>query len=274
MNGCAPLSRTERAQLAMMLEVCAYPKPGNVDRCHDYEDTRLEHFLASAILARPALERAERGEGGVGALIEEAVRLTGCHGGGNTHFGAYILLFPLICGGDIGGAAKAVRTTTVEDSLAFYRAFGATSVRMLESDEEIDVNDPAAIATIEERGMTLYDIMAYSAPRDMVAREWTAGFSLTRKAADYLEEGAGRQAIVQAFLRLLAEEIDTFVVKKHGTEVAEWTRREAGEVLAGRRSLEAFDEECLRRGINPGSIADLIIAGIYVALGEGWQWDC
>ncbi|WP_394339345.1 triphosphoribosyl-dephospho-CoA synthase, partial [Methanoculleus sp. UBA331] len=30
-----------------MLEVCAYPKPGNVDRCHDYSGTRLEHFLAS-----------------------------------------------------------------------------------------------------------------------------------------------------------------------------------------------------------------------------------
>ena len=274
MNRCPPLSRTERAQLAMMLEVCAYPKPGNVDRCHDYEDTRLEHFLASAIMARPALERAERGEGGIGALIREAVELTSCHGGGNTHFGAFILLFPLILGGDIEGACSAVRQTTVQDSLAFYEAFGATKVRMLESDEEIDVNDPAATATIRERGMTLLDIMAYSAPKDMVAREWSNDFALTRKAADYLEEGAGRQAIVQAFLRLLSEEIDTFVMKKHGTEVAEWTRREAGAVLAGRRSLEAFDEECLERGINPGSIADLIIAGIYVALGEGWQWDC
>jgi triphosphoribosyl-dephospho-CoA synthase len=274
MNTCSLLPRTERAQMAMMLEVCAYPKPGNVDRCHDYEDTRLEHFLASAIMARPALERAERGEGGIGALIREAVRLTSCHGGGNTHFGAFLLLVPLILGGDIEGARAAVRQTTVEDSLAFYEAFGMTQVRMLESDEEIDVNDPAAAATIRERGMTLYDIMAYSAPKDMVAREWTNGFALTRKAADYLREGAGRQAIVQAFLRLLAEEIDTFVVKKHGTVVAEWTRREAQAVLAGARSLEAFDEDCLERGINPGSIADLIIAGIYVALGEGWQWDC
>jgi triphosphoribosyl-dephospho-CoA synthase len=274
MNQCSPLSRTERAQLAMMLEVCAYPKPGNVDRCHDYEDTRLEHFLASAMMARPALERAERGEGGIGALIKEAVMLTCCHGGGNTHFGAYILLFPLILGEDIEGASAAVQNTTVQDSLAFYEAFGATKVRMLEGDEEIDVNDPEAIATIRERGMTLYDIMAYSASRDMVAREWTNGFALTRKAADYLEEGAGRQAIVSAFLRLLSEEIDTFVVKKHGTEVAEGTRKEAQKVLEGNRDLEGFDEECLQKGINPGSIADLIIAGIYVALGEGWQWDC
>jgi triphosphoribosyl-dephospho-CoA synthase len=274
MNECVPLSPSERAQLAMMLEVCAYPKPGNVDRCHDYEDTRLEHFLASAIMARPALERAERGEGAIGALIREAVQLSACHGGGNTHFGAYILLFPLILGGDIGGVCSAVRNTTVQDSVAFYEAFGMTQVRMLESDEAIDVNDPKAVATIREQGMTLYDIMAYSAPRDMVAREWTTDFALTRRTADYLLEGCGRQAIVQAFLRLLSEEIDTFIVKKHGMEVAEWTRREAGSVLAGTRGLETFDETCLQKGINPGSIADLIIAGIFVALGEGWQWDC
>ncbi|WP_343241290.1 triphosphoribosyl-dephospho-CoA synthase, partial [Methanoculleus sp. UBA389] len=42
-----PMNRAEQAQMAMMLEVCAYPKPGNVDRCHDYSGTRLEHFLAS-----------------------------------------------------------------------------------------------------------------------------------------------------------------------------------------------------------------------------------
>jgi triphosphoribosyl-dephospho-CoA synthase len=47
----------------------------------------------------------------------------------------------------------------------------------------------------------------------------------------------------------------------------------AAEVLAGKRDLRAFDAECVAAGINPGSIADITIAGIYVALGEGWQWD-
>ncbi|MDD1663513.1 MAG: triphosphoribosyl-dephospho-CoA synthase, partial [Methanomicrobiales archaeon] len=58
------MTPVERAQMAMVLEVTAYPKPGNVDRCHDYEGTVLEHFLASAILARPALERAAGCGGG------------------------------------------------------------------------------------------------------------------------------------------------------------------------------------------------------------------
>jgi triphosphoribosyl-dephospho-CoA synthase len=271
---CRPMTCAERAQLAMMLEVCAGPKPGNVDRCHDYEDTRLEHFLASALFARPAFEGAERGEAGIGELILDAVRLTNCHSGGNTHFGAFILLFPLVCGGGIAGACEAVRATTVGDALAFYEAFGETQVRMPEEDE-LDVNDPAALDAIRERGLTLYDIMAHSARQDMVAREWTNGFALTRRAADLLmEEGCGRRSIVRAYLRLLSEEADTFVAKKHGAAIAERTMTHAREVLAGKRDLEEFDRECLLDGINPGSTADVIIAGIYVALGEGWQWDC
>ncbi|WP_455363487.1 triphosphoribosyl-dephospho-CoA synthase, partial [[Eubacterium] cellulosolvens] len=32
-------------QLAVLLEVSAYPKPGNVHRTRDFELTRFEHFL-------------------------------------------------------------------------------------------------------------------------------------------------------------------------------------------------------------------------------------
>jgi triphosphoribosyl-dephospho-CoA synthase len=66
---CLLMRPVDRAQLAMTLEVCAYPKPGNVDRCHDYSETRLEHFLASVIFARPALEEAETGVGRIGEII-------------------------------------------------------------------------------------------------------------------------------------------------------------------------------------------------------------
>ncbi len=269
-----PPTRTERAQLAMMLEVTAYPKPGNVDRCHDYDDTRLEHFLASTVFVRPAFERAERGEGRLGDLIREAVLLTSGHAGGNTHFGAYILLFPLLVGGDIAGARVAVAATDVQDAVDFYAAFGLTQVRMPGGDE-LDVNDPASVAAIRERGMTLLDIMEYSAKSDMVAREWTNGYALTRRAADLLHEhGCGRQAIVAAFMDLLAAEPDTFIAKKHGQSVALQTRERARDVVAGIREIADLDNECIAGGINPGSIADITIAGIYVALGEGWQWDC
>lgn len=266
-------SVVERAQLAMMLEVAAFPKPGNVDRCHDYPDTTLEHFLASAILARPALEEAALGKGRIGEIIKHAVRDTNTHGGGNTHFGAFLLLIPLVYGKDIPGALEAVTRTESSDAVAFYKAFAMTSVRMPAGDE-LDVNDPHTLTLIRERDMNLMDIMQHSAANDMVAREWVNGFSLTRRGADLLKElGPGRSSIVRTFLTLLATEPDTFVIKKHGPAVAQETMMAARDVLDGKRTAEDLDEECIRRGINPGSIADILIAALYIALGEGWSWE-
>jgi len=263
----------ERAQLAMMLEVCAFPKPGNVDRCHDFPDTRLEHFLASTILARPALEEAEQGNGRIGEIFGHAIRQTNVHNGGNTHFGAFLLLIPIVYGGDIEGAKRAVAATGVSDAVAFYKAFALTSVRANTSDE-LDVNDPKALDVIREREMTMLDVMEHSAANDMVAREWINGFALTRRGADLLHQiGPGRNAIVEMFLTLLATEPDTFIIKKFGPDTARETMTKAREVLDGRRVPETFDAECIAAGINPGSIADITIAAIYVALLEGWEWD-
>ena len=263
----------ERAQLAMMLEVCAYPKPGNVDRCHDYQNTRLEHFLASVIFARPALEEAEAGVGRIGEIIRHAVRDTNCHEGGNTHFGAFILLIPLIYGKGIPGALTAIEKTDVSDAVAFYKAFAMTSVKMNATDD-LDVHDPHTLTIIRDREITLLEVMRHSAVNDMVAREWVTGFPLTRRGADLLRQfGPGRQAIVNTFLTLLASETDTFIIKKHGTAVAQETLLLAREVLDGKRALVDFDADCIERDINPGSIADILIASLFIALGEGWSWD-
>jgi len=266
--------RAERAQLAMMLEVCAFPKPGNVDRCHDYDTTWLEHFLASTIFVRPALDRAERGDGEIGSIILDAVERTNVHSGGNTHFGAFILLVPLVMGGDIPGTDQLIRKTTVEDAVLFYEAFGKTKVRVISGDE-LDVNDPRAVDEIRQRQMTLFDVMLYSAKNDMVAREWINGFQLTRRGADLLKShGCGPDSIVKTFLDLLATEPDTLIIKKHGKDAAWKVMQKAQDVLDGFRDLVTFDQECIDAGFNPGSIADIMIASIYIALGEGWVWDC
>src|SRR5512136_1367311 len=264
---CFSMRPAERAQLAMMLEVSAFPKPGNLDRCHGYPETRLEHFLASTIFARQALEEAERGDGRIGEIIGHAVRDTNCHKGGNTHFGAFILLVPLVYGRDIPGAIAAVTRTDTSDAVAFYKAFAMTAVKMNATDE-LDVNDPHALTVIRDREMTLLDIMQHSAANDMVAREWVTGFPLVRRGADLLKQlGPGRQSIVDTFLMLLATEPDTFIIKKHGPEVARETMLKARDALDGKGSIQQLDEDCIQRDINPGSIADITIASIYIALG-------
>jgi triphosphoribosyl-dephospho-CoA synthetase len=51
-----PLHVSKCLQLALLLEVSAYPKPGNVHRNADFNDTRYEHFLASAVAVAPYFE--------------------------------------------------------------------------------------------------------------------------------------------------------------------------------------------------------------------------
>jgi len=267
------ITRTERAQMAMAFEVAAWNKPGNVDRCHDYPDTRLEHFLASVIFCREALIKAERNEGTIGELIRTATILTSRHKGGNTHFGAFILLIPLIMGGDIPSASRLVKKTSVEDALAFYDAFSYTNVRVRESDE-LDINDPAAKERLKEQGMTLFQVLEHSAPHDMVAEEFITGFPLTRYTADLLQQYESESHQISAvFLKLLSEYPDTFIAKKYGMEASLEGKQKASHVLDGTMSAEELDNFCLKNGYNPGSLADIMIAGIYIALGEGWKWD-
>ena len=267
------ISRTERAQLAMTLEVCAWNKPGNIDRCHDYPDTKLQHFLASIIFCRPVLEKAEQNIGSIGALIKEATILTGRHKGGNTHFGAFILLIPLLMGGTIQEAYRLVKESTIDDALDFYDAFAHTSVRVRESDE-LDINDPQAKEELKCRGMTFFDVMKYSSPHDLVAKEIISGFPLTRYTADLLFSSHNDKCqISQVFLTLLSEYPDTFIAKKFGSHASEKVRDMAIMVKKGSMTLEELDNYCLMNGYNPGSLADIMISGIYIALGEGWQWD-
>ena len=90
---------------------------------------------------------------------------------------------------------------------------------------------PLPLRPSGEQQMTLYDIMGHSAGNDMIAREWTNGFKKVRMGADLLKEnGCGRNAIVMTFLELLSDEPDTFIIKKHGSEIAEKTMENAREV--------------------------------------------
>jgi triphosphoribosyl-dephospho-CoA synthase len=274
-------STAANAQLALLLEVSGTPKPGNVDREREYPALRFEHFLAGAVGARPGLERAADG-GPLGESFERAIAGMSAQTGGNTQFGAVLLLTPLV-----GAAAHddltpetadaLVRQTTVDDAVSFYRAFDHVDVAVddpPEGMERFDVRRGSdAAATVRERGVTLADMMDRSAERDGIAAEWTGGFSRTFETARAIETGSGpvtdRAAAV--FLALLSAELDTFVVTQHDRETAYEVRQRANAVLDGEESVHAFAEELVSREINPGTTADIVAGGLFVALERGLE---
>jgi triphosphoribosyl-dephospho-CoA synthase len=268
------------AVLAMALEVSGTPKPGNIDRDHDYVDTKYEDFLAAAIGVFPVLEKACH-RSGIGELILEASEESvAWHPGGNTHFGAYILLFPLIkaaCAGAGDMESEVIhvaRATTVEDAVEFYKAFRMVQVKMKGS-EDLDVGDASSLDEIRKRGLTLFEIMEISAKNDLVAKEWTNGFARCFKAAELISErrssGTLNDAVVLTYLDLLADEPDTFVAKKYDMEKALYVQGLAIDVVERRMTLNELSSRLYQEKINPGSTADVVIAGIFIALLRGMR---
>ncbi|MFY1113171.1 MAG: triphosphoribosyl-dephospho-CoA synthase [Methanosarcinaceae archaeon] len=325
------------AQLAMLLEVSASPKPGNVDREHDYPDTCFEHFVASSVGVYPALEQAARSRDGIGSLIKAAVYESAAwQNGGNTHFGAFLLLIPLAMAAGVILAGKKpenglkklepgdlenlvdralvfVRETGCEDAVEFYRAFGAAGVRV-NSVEEFDLKDTESPGALCEKAVTLYDLMVISEGYDMIANEWTTGFRRCLEGARTILgfmharngdcgnpspdcSGTGiNEAVVYSFLKLLSRHRDTFIQTKFDADTADHVSSRAREILSeweekgsvldsvsdsgsGKRdflallpSIREFDSELLEKRINPGSTADIIIAGLFIALLGGLRF--
>jgi triphosphoribosyl-dephospho-CoA synthase len=294
------MNPAENAQLALLLEVAGTPKPGNVDRERDLPDLRFEHFLAGTVGAGAGLRAAERGVP-VGEAFEQAVEGMSQQEGGNTQFGALLLLVPLVraaADGDLSpeGVERVVEETTVEDAANFFRAFDHADVYVddpPEDAEELDVRRGSdAVPAVEERGVTLYDVMALGDDEDTderssssrpseddslgddVAAEWTGRFERTFWAADRLAELAGSAPAsalgARVYLELLSRDPDTLVAKQRGEKTAESVRVRAQEALeGGPEVVEAFAESLVADGINPGTTADLTAAGLFVALARG-----
>jgi len=272
------------AQLACLLEASA-PKPGNVSPFASFRDATYEDFLASAAAIGPPLALA--GEHPLGATIRAAVEATARWAPSNTNLGLVLLLAPLARAALRPGLealreqlAATLADTTVADARDAYMAIRSAAPGGLGRASEQDVADTPTIS--------LRDAMVLARDRDAIAREYATDFDTTfaigvpalrRARSDGL---AWRDAIVEAYLTLLARSPDTHIARKLGTAAAVTVQRRARSVLdaggirttAGRDATAALDRELRDEAntLNPGTTADLTGAAIYAVLLEGgWR---
>jgi triphosphoribosyl-dephospho-CoA synthase len=272
------------AELAMLLEVSATPKPGNVDRTHDFEDVTYEHFLGSSVGMFPAFRKAASEGRHIGDLIVNAVQASATwQKAGNCHFGAILLLIPLCAAASRSSTLGQLRTNAIEvvgrtttmDAIRFYESFRSIDVRVQER-HYLDVNDPQSVHTIQKQQLTLLDVMDISSSNDAIAKEWIEGFPRTFRGAElfkrFVESGHNlNDSIVCLFLRLLSDAPDTLVAKKFGSRVALKVSAKATHALK-RGNIEDFDKELISRHINPGTTADLVIGSLFVTLLGGFRY--
>jgi triphosphoribosyl-dephospho-CoA synthase len=251
-------------QLAILLEVSAYPKPGNVHRTADFAETRYEHFLASAVALFPHFRHAAHAgiqvfqkktalnQIGVGRVIKDAVKdVEGWQRDKNTLMGSILLLCPMAAAAGLTMAGRApfqidsyrnnlksvVEFTTPEDAVYVYDAIEIAQPGGLGKTPKLDVTDAKSKQKILAQGTSLYEIFRISAPWDSISAEWVNNFHITFNIGyPYFkrvinETGDINTASVHTFLKILSEVPDTLIARKAGKKEAEWASSEASKTL-------------------------------------------
>ena len=274
--------------MAVLLEASAH-KPGNVSVVTNFEKTRYEHFLASAVAARSSFDQAAKqgiavhfGEVGsasvgVGHIIKKCVAdIDSWQHGGNTLLGTVILLVPIAVAGGMTLAEGdfevsrlrrnvkiVVESTTPEDAVSVYGAMKIAKPSGLGSAPKLDINDPASTRRILQQKVTLFEVFQIAEKYDTICSEWVHNYPVTFELAypyftKHIVEGDDlNQAILHTFLQVLAKYPDTFIARKTSVEKAREVSAEAAQILDagglktvdGKRRLEEFDAK-LRESSN------------------------
>jgi triphosphoribosyl-dephospho-CoA synthase len=264
-------------------------KPGNVSVVTNFENTRYEHFLASAVAVRPSFEYAA-GQGivvhegkiraadvGVGQIIRNCVmNIESWQHGGNTLLGTVILLVPIAVAGGMAPAEGdfeiselrrnvkiVVESTTPEDAVNVYDAMKIARPSGLGKAPTLDINDPMSTRRILEGKVTLFQVFKIAEEYDTICSEWVHNYPMTFDLAypflskQIVDGDDLSQAILHTFLEVLARCPDTFIARKTSLEKAKKVSAEARQILnlggpetpKGRQLLTEFDAR-LRRSSN------------------------
>jgi len=241
------------ASLAALMEVSAYPKPGNVHRTRDLPDTRFEHFLAGGVAIGPDMrELAMRGidavsgeigwdQLGVGrSVLNAVVDSMGWQKGGNVNLGVVLLFAPIAVAagatlkeaGSIGVQSlrdnldKVVRAAGPDDTVDIYKAINlAMNPETLGNVGELDVTDEESLERIKDSRVSPLEVFENGAERDSICSEWVTGFQITfnlghPKLKSSLGKGTVNNAIIDTFIDILSQYPDSLIARKSGAPQA------------------------------------------------------
>ena len=242
--------------------------------------------------------RIESSEIGIGSAIKEAISdTTAWQGNENTNLGVVMLLIPLTAAagwtlakeGKIemkklrANLSMVLRSTTPKDALNLYEAISIAKPGGLGKVDRLDVTESDSKRKIKEERISLYEIMRVSSEWDNISREWATDMRITFEFGYPLVKRLHARTknmnttTVQTFLEILSKYPDTFVRRVHGEKIAREVSGGARVVIQkggmltaeGRRAIREFDRQLRRRGINPGTSADLTCSSLMLSILDG-----
>ena len=284
------------AQIASILEVSGWPKPGNVHRTRNYDDMVFQDFAISAVVigntmetvASQAKEIDDLSEAELGKYIFQAVDETNKWIETNTNLGIMMMCIPIAAAASISNrfdeiqenVGRLMDATTVEDAVNLYDAINVADAGGMGDQDEFDVMSEKAKDELRANNQTMYDVLEISAGWDRLANELTnkmpvcfeigypcySSFWKTSDDVDVINK-----ATVLTFMTILSQIPDTLISRKYGDEVAEDVSQKASDILEFKdddsflEKLLEFDDYLYDNKLNPGTTADLTAASIFLS---------
>ncbi len=250
-------------------------KPGNVHIFADGHGMTVQDFIASAdavseVIAQPDLTLGERILRSVQAT-QDAVKM-------NTNLGMILLCAPLIQaklnahGTGLQDSIHAVIDgSNIKDTEACFAAIRLANPAGLGAADAHDVHQPAEC--------TLQQAMQQAANQDSIARQYTNNFADVFDGLAYYQKALGKWqrpawAATALYLHFLSSFLDSHIVRKQGETIAKLVQNEAivhatefNKAFNPKNyqsALMAFDAALKKRGLNPGTSADLTVASLFL----------
>ena len=284
------------AQIASVLEVSGWPKPGNVHRTRNYDDMVFQDFVISGVVigdtmeevASQAKEIDDLSNAELGKYILQAVNETNKWIETNTNLGIMMMCIPIAASAAISNSFDEIQenvgrfmdATTVEDAVNLYDAINVADAGGMGDQEEFDVMSEKAKDELRANNQTMYDVLKISAGWDRLANELTSKmpvcFEIGYPTFSHLWETCDdvdviNKATVLTFMTILSQIPDTLISRKYGNEIAESVSGKAEEILKFKdddsfvEKLLKFDDYLYENKYNPGTTADLTAASIFLS---------
>ena len=251
-------------------------KPGNVNLNSPHSDTTAQDYLNSATQSSKELFREEYS---LGERILKSINVTRETVRTNTNLGIILLCAPIaqacINFNNIGikeGLKKVLKNTSIQDTQDLCMAIKTSSPGGLGRSNVYDIN-AKPITTIE-------DIMSYSANYDRISYQYAHNygdifdFIIPRLVFLNEKHNSLDVSLSLMFIEILAKIPDSHIYRKFGKKIAKKTSNNAYDLLKilDREhspdyladELNNLDYKYKKKGINPGTTADLLVASLMI----------
>ena len=251
-------------------------KPGNVNLLSSHKDTKAQDYLDSAILSSKELFNQNYS---LGKRILESVNVTRSQVNVNTNLGIILLCAPVIQSYidfnnlDLrDGIKKTLSTTSIKDTHDLCAAINISSPGGLGDSDMYD--------TASYPNASIKQIMDYSQEYDRISYQYSHNFSdifdFIIPKLEFLNQRYESLDISLSllFIEILAKIPDSHISRKFGDKIAKKTSNNAHDLLKIldrehdpdylAKALNNLDYEYKKKGINPGTTADLLVASLMI----------